>query len=155
MPYTISTDQQCFRAHQAHSSIQCPSGEGLSRPGWAKAATEEQARTELSLCVLLHSAAWCNLRRKTSDPQFQTLTGSSWPCDDAPAGHLCSDDEQCTFWGCIWHEEAPSQGHTFHTHKTATILELNNFIWHKIQYSCGNSKHRRQKKEKTIVLSNL
>lgn len=146
MPYTISTDLQCFRAHQAHLLNPRPL---MSRPGWSKAATEEQARTEQSPYVLLHSVAWCYLRRKASDPQFQTLTGSSWPCDEAPAGQLCSDEVVSGI------EEVPSQGHSFHIHKTATILELNDFIWHKIQYGCGDSKHRRQKKEKTMVLSNL
>lgn len=38
---------------------------------------------------------------------------------------------------------------SLHIHKTATILQLNDFIWHKMQYDFGNSKLQRQRKGKT------
>lgn len=67
MPYTISTALQCLRAHRAHLLNPRPLMRGPEQT-WL-----EQARTELSPYVLLHSVVW---RRKASDPQFQTLTGS-------------------------------------------------------------------------------
>lgn len=111
-----------------------------SRPGWSKAA----------MCFLI--PAWCYLRRKTepqafpgaSDPHLQTLTVSLWLCEDKCVLLKNSALFEAGFLALKRLLLSSFFPHTWNSNH----LQLKGFIWHKIQYGCGNTKLQRQRKEK-------
>lgn len=149
MSSTISTNSVVFRAYKA---FLCPFdaihsfSDSLTRD-----ESPEQAWLVQGCHVLPHS---CLVLSQKED-RASGISRCQWP---ALADfnrflvtlwrQVCSRQEQCTFWGWLpGSEEAPSQlifPHTWNSNH----LQLKGFIWHKIQYGCGNTKLQRQRKEK-------
>lgn len=114
-----------------------------SRPSWSKAAT--------SFLI----PACCYHRRKT-EPEVSRCQGPALPDFNRFLVTLGRWTHRTSVFSSrtvhffrlafgLW--RGSFSDHSFHTWDS-NHLQLKGFIWHKIQYGCGNTKLQRQRKEK-------
>ena len=114
-----------------------------SIPSWSKAA--------MSFLI----PACCYHRRKT-EPEVSRCQGPAFPDFNRCLVTLGRWTHRTSVFSsrtvhflrlAFWLWRGSFSDHSFHT-RDSNHLQLKGFIWHKIQYGCGDTKLQRQRKEK-------